>query len=147
MRRIIQVGLIVAGLIHFLPVTGATGGDQLRAAMYAIPFADPNLMRHRAVMLGLLDGLVLEAAFRPAMEGIGILVGTVDLASIVGLAWSTGSYDQALSRVVVAEQHCLTLLAGGSCSGGDRTSRKVRPLSCLDLSLSSRWPWRSRLQA
>lgn len=105
MRRIIQVALIVAGLIHFLPVTGVTGADQL-TAMYAIPFADPNLlilMRHRAVMLGLLGGLVLYAAFRPAMQGIGILVGTISLASIVGLAWSTGSYNQALSRVVVAD--------------------------------------------
>jgi hypothetical protein len=71
-------------------VTGVTGADQL-TAMYAISFADPNLrilMRHRAVMLGLLGGLVLYAAFRPTMQGIGILVGTVSLASIVGLTWS-----------------------------------------------------------
>ena len=105
MRRIIQGALIVAGLIHFLPVTGVIGADQL-TSMYAIPFADPNLlilMRHRAVMLGLLGGLVLYSAFRPAMQGVGIVVGTVSLASIVGLAWSTGGYNQALSRVVVAD--------------------------------------------
>jgi hypothetical protein len=104
-RRIIQGALIVAGLIHFLPVTGVTGANQL-TSMYAIPFGDPNLlilMRHRAVMLGLLGGFVLYAAFRPAMQGIGIVIGTVSLASIVGLAWSTGDYNQALSRVVVAD--------------------------------------------
>ena len=104
-RRVIQGALIVAGLIHFLPVAGVIGADQL-TSMYAIPFTDPNLlilMRHRAVMLGLLGGLVLYAAFRPAMQGIGIVVGTVSLASIVGLAWSIGGYNQALSRVVVAD--------------------------------------------
>lgn len=104
-RRIIQVALIVAGLIHFLPVTGVIGAERL-TAMYAIPFADPNLlilMRHRAVMLGLLGGLVLYSVFRPGMQGTGIVVGTVSLASIVGLAWSVGGYNQSLSRVVMAD--------------------------------------------
>jgi hypothetical protein len=104
-RRIIQVALIVAGLIHFLPVTGVIGAERL-TAMYAIPFADPNLlilMRHRAVMLGLLGGLVLYSVFRPGMQGTGIVIGTVSLASIVGLAWSIGGYNQPLSRVVMAD--------------------------------------------
>ena len=105
MKRIIQVALIVAGLIHFLPVTGVIGAGRL-TEMYGIPFSDPNLlilMRHRAVMLGLLGGLVLYGTFRPAAQGIAILAGTVSLASIVGLAWSIGGYNQALSRVVVAD--------------------------------------------
>jgi hypothetical protein len=53
--------------------------------------------------------------FRPAMQGIGILVGTVSRASIVGLAWSTGSYNQVRSRVVVADSIgvlCLLVAAG-----------------------------------
>jgi hypothetical protein len=69
-RRVIQGALIVAGLIHFLPVAGVIGADRL-TSMYAIPFADANLlilMRHRAVMLGLLGGLVLYGAFQPAMQ-------------------------------------------------------------------------------
>ncbi len=103
--RMIQVALIVAGLIHFLPVTGVIGAERL-TAMYAIPFDDPNLlilMRHRAVMLGLLGGLVLYSVFRPGMQGTGIVIGTVSLASIVGLAWSIGGYNQSLSRVVMAD--------------------------------------------
>jgi hypothetical protein len=104
-KRVIQGALIEAGLIHFLPVTGVIGADQL-TSMYSIPFTDPNLlilMRHRAVMLGLLGGLVLYATFRPAIQGLGLLVGTVSLSSIVALAWSIGGYNQALSRVVMAD--------------------------------------------
>jgi len=70
--------LIVAGLIHFLPVTGVIGADQL-TGMYAVPFTDPNLlilMRHRAAMLGSLGGFVLYGAFRPAMQGPAIALGT-----------------------------------------------------------------------
>ena len=76
--------------------------DEHWRSLVAIPSADPNLlilMRHRAVVLELLGGLVLYAAFRAAMQGIGIVVGTVSLASNVGLAWSTESYNQPLSRV------------------------------------------------
>ena len=47
--------------------------------------------------------LVLYAVFRPEMRRIGIAVGSVSLASIVGLAWSTGGYNQALSNVVLAD--------------------------------------------
>src|SRR5262249_45571702 len=104
-RRAIQGALMVAGTIHFLPVMGAFGAGRL-TSMYRIPFTDPNLimlMRHRAFMLSLFGGLVLYAVLRPEMRRIGIAIGTVSLASIVGLAWSTGGYNQAVSNVVLAD--------------------------------------------
>ena len=104
-RRMIQGALIVAGLIHFLPVAGVTGADRL-TSMYAIPFADPNLlilMRHRAVMLGLLGGFALYGAFRPALRAPAIALGAVSLASLVSLAWSIGGYNEALAKVVRAD--------------------------------------------
>lgn len=105
MKRIIQGALILAGLIHILPVIGVLGGHQL-TSMYAIPFTDPNLlilMRHRAVMLGLLGGLALYAAFHPPIQRIGIAAGTVSLGSIVALGWLIGGYNQALSSVILAD--------------------------------------------
>ena len=105
MERVIQAALIVAGLIHFLPIAGVIGAHQL-ASMYALPFDERNLailMRHRAVMLGLLGGFVLCAAFRPALRVPAIFLGTVSLASLVSLAWSTGGYNRALSAVVFAD--------------------------------------------
>jgi hypothetical protein len=124
MRRVMQGALIVAGLIHFLPVTGVIGADRL-TSMYAMPFADPSLlilMRHRAVMLGLLGGFVLYGAFRPAMQVPAMLLGTLSLASIVGLAWSTGGYNQALSRVVLADSIAVLcfLLAAALYTAGPR---------------------------
>ncbi len=128
MQRVMQGVLIVAGLIHFLPVTGVIGADQL-TGMYDMPFSDPNLlilMRHRAVMLGLLGGFVLYGAFRPAMRGPAIALGTVSLVSIVGLALSTGGYNQALYRVVVADSIAVLcfLLAIVLCAAGTRGSRR-----------------------
>ena len=127
MRRVIQGALIVAGLIHFLPVTGVIGAERL-TRMYAMPFTDPNLlilMRHRAVMLGLLGGFVLYGAFRPAMQVPAIALGAVSLASIVGLAWSTGGYNQALSQGRPGGQHRRALLPAGRRALHGWTSRKV----------------------
>jgi hypothetical protein len=105
MERIIQGALIVAGLIHFLPVAGVISGDRL-TSMYALPFEERNLqilMRHRAVMLGLLGAFVLYSAFRPVIRAPAIFLGAVSLASLVSLAWSTGGYNPSLSTVVIAD--------------------------------------------
>jgi hypothetical protein len=128
MQRVMRGALIVAGLIHFLPVTGVIGADQL-TGMYAAPFTDPNLlilMRHRAVMLGLLGGFVLYGAFRPAMQGPAIALGTLSLASIVGLAWSAGGYNQALHKVVLADSIAVLcfLLAAALYAAGPRGNRR-----------------------
>lgn len=105
MRRVSQAFLLVAGLIHLLPTIGVLGADRL-TSMYALPFTDPNLailMRHRAIMLGLLGGFVLYAVWRPAMQGAAIALGGMSLASIVALAWSTGGYNESLTSVVLAD--------------------------------------------
>jgi hypothetical protein len=127
MERVIQAAMLVAGLIHFLPITGVTGADQL-TSMYALPFDDRNLvilMRHRAVILGLLGGFVLYAVFRPAMRPPAIALGTVSLASIVLLAWSTGGYSRALSTVVLADTIAVVcfLVAAGALSVAARRVR------------------------
>ena len=56
MRHLISAMLLVVAAIHLLPVTGVLGGDKL-TALYGLRFNDPNLfilMRHRAVLFGLL---------------------------------------------------------------------------------------------
>ena len=105
MRRVSQAFLFVAGLIHFLPIVGVLGADRL-TSMYALPFTDPNLailMRHRAVMLGLLGGFVLYAVWHPRLQVAAIALGGMSLASIVALAWSTGAYNESLASVILAD--------------------------------------------
>ena len=68
MRRIVAVSLLIAGIIHLLPLTGVLCAAQLER-LYGLPFGQPDLlilMRHRALLFGLLGGLLVAAAFRPA---------------------------------------------------------------------------------
>jgi len=53
---IISVLLIIVAVIHLLPLSGVLSGKRL-TALYGLSFQEPNLeilMRHRAVLFGLL---------------------------------------------------------------------------------------------
>jgi hypothetical protein len=115
MRYVVSVMLVVVAVIHLVPVSGALGPGRL-TALYGIPFDDPNLLilaRHRAVLFGVLGALLLVAAFRPELQMAAFAAGFVSVASFLWLAASTGSYNDRLSRVVVADVVALVCLAIG----------------------------------
>ena len=105
MRLLITVLLVVAGLIHLLPVTGALGRQQL-ADLYGLAFDEPNveiLMRHRAVLFGILGVFLIVAAFIPALQLHAFTAGLLSVGSFLWLAWSVGDYSPPIRRVVVAD--------------------------------------------
>jgi hypothetical protein len=118
MHRFITSMLLVVGIIHLLPLSGVIGSEQL-AALYGISFAEPNimiLMRHRAVLFGLLGLFVLYAAFRPALQPMAFLAGFVSVVSFLGLAGSVRGYNELIGRVVLADIVALICLVLGSAA-------------------------------
>lgn len=104
--------LLIAALIHLLPVAGMLGAGPL-GRLYGIDAADPNLallLRHRAVLFGLLGGFLLVAALRPTLHFVALWVGLVSVASFLLLAWQIGGYNAALARVVKVDWLVLLLL-------------------------------------
>jgi nicotinamide riboside transporter PnuC len=74
--------------------------------LYGILINEPNLeilMRHRAVLFGLLGVFLLVAAFRPALRTLAIIAGFVSVTSFIAIAWSVGGYNDAVNRVVIAD--------------------------------------------
>ena len=72
MRYTVSAMLAVVAVIHLLPLSGVLGAGRL-AALYGLPFDEPNLailMRHRAVLFGLLGvfllGLLTKRTGEPA---------------------------------------------------------------------------------
>ena len=113
LNKSIAALLIVAGLIHLLPLGGVLGAQRL-AALYGLSFEEPNLlllMRSRAVLFGLLGALLVYAAFRPALQPLALFAGLVSVLSFLALAWSSPGYNQALRRVVIADGLALACLA------------------------------------
>ena len=105
MQKIITGLFVLVGIIHLLPVLGVAGGERL-SALYNLSLEEPNiaiLMRHRAVLFGLMGLFFLYAAFYPAYQWLALFAGFVSVLSFVGLACSTGGYNAALQRVVMAD--------------------------------------------
>ena len=116
MRHLVSAALIVAAIIHLLPLSGVMGSERL-GALYGIRFDEPNLailMRHRAVLFGLLGVFLLCAAFRPALQPAAFVVGLVSVVSFLCLAWSVGGYNAQLGRVVTADIVALVCLVVGT---------------------------------
>ena len=117
MRHLLSAMLIIAGIIHLLPLSGVAGDEQLQK-LYGLSFAEPDLailMRHRAVLFGLLGAFLVYAAFRPALQPVALIAGFVSVVSFLWLAWSTSGYNAEISRVVAADLvalACLVVAAG-----------------------------------
>ena len=103
-RALAAVAWLVVGVIHLLPLVGVLGGERL-AQLYGIDASEPNLallLRHRAVLFGLLGALCVAAAFRPALRGLALVAGWISVASFLALAGGTPVNAQ-VARVVTAD--------------------------------------------
>jgi len=112
MNKTISGMLIIAAIIHLLPAVGVLGAERL-TNLYGLPFQEPNLlimMRHRAVLFGLLGLFLLYAAFNPGLQAAALIAGVISAASFLLLAWSVGGYNAALNRVVIADVVALACL-------------------------------------
>lgn len=105
MQKLITGLLLLVGAIHLLPVSGVLGAERL-AALYGVVLQDPNmliLMRHRAVLFGLLGLFFILAAFRPALQPMAFVAGLISVVSFVFLAWTVGGHNAALQTVVIVD--------------------------------------------
>ncbi|MFT3800992.1 MAG: phosphopantetheine adenylyltransferase [Burkholderiaceae bacterium] len=116
MRHLVSAMLVVVAIIHLLPLSGVLGSSRL-SALYGIPIDEPNLailMRHRAVLFGLLGVFFLYAAFRPPLQVAAFIAGFVSVLSFLYLAWSTGGYNPQVNRVLIADILALVCLIIGT---------------------------------
>lgn len=123
MKHVSSLLLVVVGVIHLLPAAGVLGQAQL-ARLYGLMIDDPNLlvlMRHRAVLFGLLGLLLMAAAWRPELRGPAYAAGVVSAASFVAIAWAVGGYNALIGRVVLADVVAVAcLLAAAAIDYGAR---------------------------
>lgn len=115
MKHLTTAALLVAGLIHLLPVPGVLGGATL-TRLYGVEVVDPNLailLQHRALLFGVLGVLMLAAIALPSLRLTALAVGLASAASFLVVALWTGGYNAAIARVVAADAIASVLLAAG----------------------------------
>lgn len=115
MRHLPMIALLIAGAIHLLPLSGVMGATALER-LYGVAVDSPDLallLRHRAVLFGLLGGFLVVAAFRPAWRLAGLLAGLASVLAFLLLAWLEPGWGEAIRRVVIADLVALVALLGG----------------------------------
>lgn len=113
MRFVVPVVLLLVAALHVLPLAGVLSAARL-SSLYGITVQDPSLeilMRHRAVLFGVLAAFLAYAARHRRWHGAGLLAGGVSVGSFLVLAATVGRYNAAVSTVVTADVAALALLA------------------------------------
>jgi hypothetical protein len=115
MHRFAALMLLFVALVHLLPLQGVLGAGRLQS-LYGLAVDGPDLvilMRHRAVLFGLLGAYQLWAIFRPAHRTAAFVAGIASLAAFLALALSTGGYNAAMARVVWVDVAALVMAIAG----------------------------------
>lgn len=112
MQKAVSFLLAIVALIHLVPLTGALGPQRLQA-LYGLVFDDPGLrilMKHRAVLFGLLGAFLLHASLRPALVPMALIAGFVSVVSFLGFALAEPGHNALIARVVAADWLALACL-------------------------------------
>lgn len=112
MRFVTPVVLLVAALIHALPLVGVLGVARLKG-LYGLEVSEPNLeivLRHRAVLFGALAAFCARAAFHRELHTVALVAAIVCVASFLLLTVQVGGANAALMRVFTVDAVLLPLL-------------------------------------
>lgn len=105
MQKLATLLLVLVGLLNLLPASGAVSADRLEA-LYGLRFAEPNLlilMHHRAILFGILGGLLVASARYASLRPVAITVNLVSMLSFVLVALVVGGVNAELQRVALAD--------------------------------------------
>ena len=114
MNVLASVLLFVVGIINFLPVLGVASADRLAHA-YGIDLFGNDLvilMRHRAILFGVLGGFILYSVVYPVHQWPAMIMAGVAMIGYVYLMFSVGGYNAELARVMLVDYVGIACLAG-----------------------------------
>lgn len=116
MEAVATVLFLIVGGVNLLPLGGVLSSSRLQA-LYGVRLEDPNLvvlLRHRAVLLGIVGALLVAAAFHAPLRSAATAAGLVSMLSFVVLARRVGGLAAQLRRVVVVDLAASALLVVAS---------------------------------
>jgi hypothetical protein len=101
MNKIYLSLLFLVGVINFLPIVGMLSLDKINQA-YGLSVTDNDLeilLRHRALLLGLIGGFVIYSVFNPHYQIAAIILAAISMLGYLYFSWSIGGGNPALVKV------------------------------------------------
>lgn len=111
----VLIALLIAAAIHGLPLLGVLGAPRLER-LYGVRVVEPNLellLRHRAVLFGLLAGFLAYAAFTPELHRLALIGALLSVGSFIALSLRVHGINQALETVFKVDLAALVVLLVG----------------------------------
>jgi hypothetical protein len=105
MERIITAILVLVGAINFYPVIGVLS-DKMLSNLYLIEVQSNDLLillKHRAVLFGLLGGFIIYSAFKPELQWLALVMGLISMLSFIVIAFLVGDYGIGIRKVIIAD--------------------------------------------
>ncbi len=102
MGKAITFCLVVVGLINFGPVMGVISAQKLESA-YSVALAGNDLvilMRHRALLFGILGAFILYSAFNPFYQPAAMIMSGASMVGFALLVLGVGGYNEAVGKVL-----------------------------------------------
>lgn len=113
MQFIIIGGFVIAAIINLLPLMGVMGTPQLER-MYGVSILGADmavLMRHRAILFGVVGALLAAAAVMPSLRLTAFLAGMLSMVSFLVFQALEGQTNEALGRVAMVDYVGIAALA------------------------------------
>ena len=110
---LISASYFLVGLVNLLPAIGVLSDERL-SDLYDIAISNADLsllLRHRAILLGIVGTLLIYAAFRPQLRIFAGVAGMVSVGSFAFLAQSLEIENPALQRVSTIDLYLLAALS------------------------------------
>src|SRR5262245_31136216 len=115
MRHLATTLFILAGIANLPPLLGVLGAERLEL-LYGMPFAGDDLvllMRHRAVLFGILGAFIIFAAFQTRLRTAATVAGLSSMLSFMLLALPLDVHGEAVRRVFWVDAGASVLLIAG----------------------------------
>jgi hypothetical protein len=113
MNIAITLIMLLVGYINFHPLIGIVSVARLKV-LYGPPIESPDLailMRHRALLFGLIGSFIIYAAFTLDLRGLAFVAGFVSMLGFVVIARLVGGYRARVAKVVRIDLVASALLA------------------------------------
>ena len=105
LEGLITALMLVVAAIHLVPLIGFFGAKRLES-LYGIDADTPDLqilMRHRAVLFGMLGGFIAYAAFDQEYLPIAFVAAAISLSSFFYLSFTVRGYGPPIRKIVIGD--------------------------------------------
>lgn len=105
MVKVFPICLAIAAIINFIPVVGVYSKSTLEL-LYQVELANADLvflLRHRAVMFGLIGILLFYSLVKPQLRLFAASIGLTSMLSFSFLAWQLEIHNDKLQQLAIID--------------------------------------------